>query len=72
MEICAFDRGAECGALRDKTCTGCSFHKTAKELREGRKRATEHIRTLPTEHQVYIFDKYHKRGMRSNDTEIID
>ena len=59
MKICVFDKGEECDALREKKCAGCSFCKTAEELKEGRIKACERIEKLPLSERVVIHRKYY-------------
>lgn len=47
MEICAFDKGRFCSALKEKQCEWCRFRKTKEQLRE------EHARTRERIGQIY-------------------
>ena len=62
MNDCAFCNGNKCIALTKKQCTGCHFRKTAEELKEGRQKAENHIRTLPKDIQTHIQRKYYACG----------
>ena len=61
MNDCAFCNGNKCVALSKKQCIGCHFHKTKKELEEGRKKAKKRICTLPRELQIHIHQKYYAK-----------
>ncbi len=60
---CAF-ADVECGkckALRSPVCCErCSFHKTARELGDGRERAKHRIDSLPRWRREKIFNKYYR------------
>lgn len=60
-EKCVFSRNGRCLCLTRKHCVECSFKKTREQLDDGRAKALEHIRTLPEEHQLSIYDKYYNR-----------
>ena len=61
MNDCVFCKGNKCAALSEKQCIGCHFYKTDKELKEGRQKASERIRTLPPDIQTHIHQKYYAR-----------
>ena len=65
MSICAFDRDGECVALNTKQCVGYRFNKTEWELKEGRKKATERILSLPKATHIRIARKYYDRGSQN-------
>lgn len=60
---CAFYRGEKnrfCNILMYDECpVRCSFYKTPEQLHEGRKKAVEKIKTLPSVQQTYINNKYY-------------
>ena len=58
MNNCAFERGKQCIALREKKCLLCPFYKTEEQLEEGRKKARNRIRHLPEGKQKIIKTKY--------------
>lgn len=58
-ERCAFDRGEDCGALKDKVCLGCSFFKTQEELDEGRDKAAIKVSQLEPKLRNHIRNKYY-------------
>lgn len=47
-----------CAALTRKSCKGCRFRKTRKQLEEGRRKADERILSLPYEQREHILNKY--------------
>ena len=51
-----------CSALTTKVCGRCSFFKTADELKEGREKAKERLKSLPKKMQMQINDKYFTGG----------
>lgn len=56
---CAFDRGLECAALKDKVCIGCSFFKTKEDLMEGREKAAMKVAEIEPTHRRNIREKYY-------------
>ena len=58
-ERCAFDLDDRCKALKEKTCLGCTFYKTKKELDEGREKAAMVIENLPPKYRSDIRHKYY-------------
>ena len=58
-ERCAFDRGEDCGALKEKVCLGCNFYKTQEELDEGRDKAAVRVAELEPVHRRNIGEKYY-------------
>ena len=65
MSICAFDKGEECKALKEKNCKGCPFFKTEEELERGRQKALARIRSLPKAVSRRLYRKYYQQR-RSN------
>ena len=65
MSICAFEKGDECKALKEKNCKGCPFFKTEEALDRGRQKALERIRSLPKAESHRLHRKYYQQG-RSN------
>lgn len=62
MNKCAFDRDCICTALSEKQCVGCGFRKTEEELKEGRRKATDRLISLPKATQTRIARKYYNTG----------
>lgn len=60
MIKCAFDMDEICIALREKSCSNCSFYKSEAKLKEGRRKADERIEHLPLETKTRIFRTYNK------------
>lgn len=61
MNDCVFSLRTKCEALTEKNCEDCPFRKTRDELRQGRAKAAERIRSLPLNKQEHIRLKYHTR-----------
>lgn len=59
MDKCAFEVGCVCAALTKKKCDKCSFRRSEEDLREGRRKASERIKTLPEEQQKHIASTYY-------------
>lgn len=61
---CAFRLNEKkCSVLTKKACFRCPFQKTKEELEEGRAKAEERIKSLPSKAQREIHDKYYSGGM---------
>ena len=48
----------KCVALREKTCDGCGFYKTAEQVKTERENTKRRIESLSSDQQLYIADKY--------------
>lgn len=48
----------KCSILKSKACMRCHFFKTEEEVKAGRKKAKERIKTLSPQKQREIRDKY--------------
>ena len=61
----AVKENGECKALTFNRCIGesCVFFKTRKVQNESLKRASERLKQLPIESQIYIAEKYHNGKM---------
>lgn len=68
MSNCVFDKGKKCIALLTHNCEKCSFHKTGRELVEGREKARERLESLPKKQYDAIMKKYY--SLRRGETEV--
>jgi hypothetical protein len=65
MDKCAFEVGCACAALTKKKCDKCYFRRSEEDLREGRRKASERIKTLPEEQQKHITSLYYSYTNRN-------
>lgn len=61
--VCMHDRDPVCKALNVRNCPGCRFWITGGQQMDSEEKANERLRTLLTEHQRYVADKYYKGRM---------
>lgn len=54
----AYLRG-KCKALKMIDCEDCVFCKNKEKLKEERRLVKKRLRSLPREHQFYIYEKYY-------------
>lgn len=59
MSECTFKKNKGCSILNEKSCGGCVFKKTEKQLADSRAKARERIEFLPEDIRRYIKDKFY-------------
>ena len=64
MDVCTFNKGDRCVALRDKSCHRCAFMKTNKQLEDSRTKAWERVESLPDKVRVKIRFKYYNKPVK--------
>ena len=64
MDICTFNKGDKCSALRDKSCRGCAFRKTSNQIEDSRAKAWERIESLPPKIKAKIRFKYYNKPVK--------
>ena len=64
-QICCFENGKECTALKDKACFNCSFFTTQQEFDKGTKDTFK--RLAKVKNKIYYYDKYYIRDMTLNE-----
>lgn len=57
--VCVFKKENGCMILTHGKCQKCSFMKTREELDNGRRKASERIKSLPMVEKEYIQEKYY-------------